>query len=227
LDLRKRIIWVAALTLAVAGVQLVATRRKAEQREGVDIPLEARRSLSPTGPTDRAVDPLVAPAQRAPVTSAERVHARAERDALREKILRSQPSVPATSGPAAAPPRPDLTNDADRPGQLKDRTPGRDQLAAHLDRELTPLAHECIQQAKARSPSLRGVLTLRLETVSDEQLGAIVEGAEVPVTSEVQERGLAACIREHAMTLTFPPPVSRGPDHFELSFMIRPPSAAQ
>ena len=41
-----------------------------------------------------------------------------------------------------------------------------------------PLAHECIERAQERSPSLKGMLALSIETISDEQLGAVVDVAE-------------------------------------------------
>jgi hypothetical protein len=108
----------------------------------------------------------------------------------------------------------------DAPGKLKNRIGGHDALVEHLNRDFMPLAHECIEQAQERSPELRGMLTLQLETIADEQLGAIVERAEVPAASEVQDLGLAECMRESAMILAFPPSLASGPDKFELTLLI-------
>jgi hypothetical protein len=222
LDLRKRMIWVGGLTLATAIIQLVSVRRESAHREETDKPSEyLKRPSAPTAPNAQAVDPPAAPVGHVQHASVDRVRARATRDALRAKIIDAQRSEAANREPSV-PAQPSAKDDPTRPAELKNRIAGHDALVAHLNHDFMPLAHECLEQAQARSPSLRGMLTLQLETVSDERLGALVERAEVPAASEVQERELAECIRENAMTLTFPPSLPSGPDKFEFTLQIEP-----
>jgi hypothetical protein len=235
LTARKRVLWVAALTLVLALVALIASRRNAQLPRAEDAPIETQKSRLSTAPNVRAADPppRVAPVDSDASTGAERVRARARRDALRAQIIDARSSAPATtdrerrSTPVAVRARPSPADDPDRPGELVDRVGGRSEQVAHLNREFMPLARDCIQQAQERSPDLRGVLTLQVETVSDEHLGAVVERAEVAASSAVQERELAECIRENAMSMTFPPPLSSGSDRFELTLRVEPAASEE
>jgi hypothetical protein len=204
-------IWVGGLTLATAIIQLISVRRDSEHREATDRPSEyLKRPSAQTAPPAAPVDHIAS-------AHAERVLARAKRDALHAQIVDAQ-----RSAPAAAPAQARPTEEPARPGELKNRIGGHDELVAHLNQDFMPLARACVEQAQQRSPSLRGMLTLQVETLADEQLGALVERAEVPAESEVQDRELAECIRDNALTLTFPPPLRSGPDKFQLTLLIEP-----
>jgi hypothetical protein len=206
-DLRKRMIWVGGLTLATAIIQLTSVRRASEHREATDRPSQYLKQPS----TQTA--PPAAPVDHIASAHAERVLARAKRDALRDQIVDAQRSAPAQPLP---------TEESARPGDLKKTIRGHDELVAHLNKDFMPLAQACVEQAQQRSPSLRGMLTLEVETLADEQLGALIERAEVPAESAVQDRELAECIRENALTLTFPPPLRSGPDKFQLTLLTEP-----
>jgi len=161
-----------------------------------------------------------APGPRSPSARGE---ARAKRDALREQIARQlashQAANEAGSG-SAAPPR----SQADpRPrGNLRNNLGGRDALVAHLNEEFMPLASECIEQAEARSPRLSGMLAIGLETIADEQLGAVVDAADPAPTNNVADPLLFECIRESALSLTLPPPLTSGRERFELTLPVGP-----
>ena len=87
-----------------------------------------------------------------------------------------------------------------------------------------PLAQECIERAQERSPSLKGMLALLLETISDEKLGAVVDVAEAAPNNEVAEPELLECIRETAYSLRLPPPRSTGREKFLLTLPIEAPA---
>jgi hypothetical protein len=219
----KRPVWAAALILAIVGIAVVFGLRSAKpsrtsvvRDESQDPAVAAiRRPNDEISPTTSDDDPR----QRlsgVPMSVA-RTRARAERNAVRERISRALSTAP-TPHDQQAPP----ADDPDRPGDLKDRVGGRSALVSHLNREYMPLARDCIQQAQERSPELQGMLTLAIATAADE-LGAVVESAEVPAGSAVQEDGLTECLRESAMTLTFPPPLTAGREQFQLTLRIEPP----
>jgi hypothetical protein len=224
-------LWLAALTLVMATVEFIASRRDAQPPPTTETSAALQQPESAAVPNVHAAESKVAPADREAPASAERLRARAQRDALRAQIIDAQRSARAanererSSAPAAARGRPSPADDPDRPGELVDRLGGRGELVAHLNREFIPLARDCVEQAQERSPHLRGMLALQVETVSDEQLGALVERAELPASSEVQERELAECLRENAMTITFPPPLATGAEKFELTLRVEPPTS--
>jgi hypothetical protein len=158
--------------------------------------------------------------------SKRRGEARTKRDALREQIARQLASRPATaaagSGSAA---RPRAPTDPRPPGNLRDNLGGREALAARLNEDFMPLAAECIEEAQARMPQLAGMLAIGLETIADEELGAVVEVAEAAPASTVLDPLLLECIRESAFSLTLPPPLTSGREKFELTLPVEPAPA--
>lgn len=188
-----------------------------EERAG-----EASSGAGPAGPTGAARGAGIASTPRDGGAPAARgmAHgeARAKRDALRAQIARqlaSREAVPGAGTGAAGPstvPRP--------PGSLRNNLGGRDALVAHLNQELMPLASECIEQAQARSPQLAGMLAISLETIADEQLGAVVEVADPAPGNNVLDPLLLECIRESAFSLTLPPPLTSGRERFELTLPV-------
>ncbi len=144
---------------------------------------------------------------------------------MRERIARqlaSRQTAPAADGGSAqaAPPR--SPTDPRPPGNLRDKIGGREALVARLNEDFMPLAAECIEQAQARTPQLAGMLAIGLETIADEELGAVVEVADPAPTSTVMDPLLLECIRESAFSLTLPPPLTSGREKFELTLPIGP-----
>lgn len=152
-----------------------------------------------------------------------RAEARAKRDALREQIARQLASraaaTDAGSG-SAAPPR--SPTDPRPRGSLRNKLGGRDALVAYINEEFMPLASECIEQAEARSPRLSGMLAIGLETIADAELGAVVDAADPTPTNNVVDPLLLECIRESALSLTIPPPLTSGREKFELTLPVGP-----
>jgi hypothetical protein len=231
---QRRKVWlIVLLAIAIAGVAAIATRRDAVASRS-----EAAQSAEHEAPVsnDRAPRPAEASlgqaerAAQAEPAKLVRARERAACDALRARIVSGERKVPAESPPkwhGAAAARSNEGDDPDRPGELVDRAGGRSSLVAHMNREFMPLARDCIRQAQERSPQLRGMLTLQLETVSDEKLGAVIDRAEVPTSSEVQERELAECMRENALTVIFPKSIATGHEQFELTLHLEPPASGE
>ncbi len=196
-------------------------------RRGSKAPGEAPRAGDASGSPDGAValPGRTGSAGAAPDAAAvkRRGEARARRDALREQIARqlaSRPAPPAAGSGSAA--RPRSPTDPRPPGNLRDNLGGREALVARLNEDFMPLAAECIEEAQARIPQLAGMLAIGLETIADEELGAVVEVAEAAPASTVLDPLLLECIRESALSLTLPPPLTSGREKFELTLPIGP-----
>jgi hypothetical protein len=91
-----------------------------------------------------------------------------------------------------------------------------------LNQDFMPLASECIEQAQARTPQLKGMLAIGLETIADEELGAVVDLADPAPTNDVLDPLLLECIRESAFSLTLPPPLTSGREKLEITLPIEP-----
>jgi hypothetical protein len=192
-------------------------------RRGSKGPGEPPRAGDASGSTEGAPQPARSRGAGAPPDAAaakRRGEARAKRDALREQIARQLASRPAAGSGSAA--RPRAPTDPRPPGNLRDNLGGREALVARLNEDFMPLAAECIEDAQARMPQLAGMLAIGLETIADEELGAVVEVAEPAPASTVLDPLLLECIRESALSLTLPPPLTSGREKFELTLPIGP-----
>jgi len=95
-------------------------------------------------------------------------------------------------------------------------------MLRYLNQDFMPLARECIELAHEEAPGLAGMLALSVETLAGEELGAVVEKAEAAPRNQVWHPGLLECIRETALSVTFPPPLVSGREGFELTLRIEP-----
>jgi hypothetical protein len=206
---------VSALSIAALASLFVWRSRQ----RPVSAPAASASSTTSQAPPARGAERVV----RRP-SAQERSEARARRDALHAEIVRvlaALPPAPAAVGPEAAPPAPGAPK-VYPPGDLRDRIGGRDALIKSLNRDFMPLAQECIERAQERSPALKGMLALSLETLSDGQLGAVVDVAEAAPDNEVAEPELLECIRETAYSLRLPPPRTNGREKFLLTLPVEP-----
>jgi hypothetical protein len=105
------------------------------------------------------------------------------------------------AGPASAPPTDGLHNKIDDRHQA---------VVDQLNRDFMPLAKECVEQAQQRTPQLTGMIALAMETVADEQLGAVVDVADPAPSNQVADPQLFECLRETAFSLSLPPPPTGG-----------------
>lgn len=149
----------------------------------------------------------------------QRSDARAKRDALREQIARQLAQRPAAASTGSASPPAALPSEPPS-GQLRNRLGSRQQLVEQLNHDFMPLASECIEQAQARAPQLAGMLTISMETIADEQLGAVVDVADPSPRNNVADPLLLECIRESAFSLSLPPPPTGGREAFEITIPV-------
>jgi hypothetical protein len=152
--------------------------------------------------------------------------ARAKRDALREQILRQLAQrAAAPSGGGSSPAAAAGSSSDPSSGGLHNRLDERHQpVVDQLNRDFMPLANECIEQAQARMPQLAGMIALSMETVADEQLGAVVDVAEPAPSSQIVDPLLFECLRESAFSLTLPPPPVGGRMKAMITFRVDLPS---
>lgn len=101
--------------------------------------------------------------------------------------------------------------------ELVDRSGNRGYLTRVMSRELLPLADECFELARGRSPGLAGVLVIDVELLGDEELGGVVDAAEPGEGNEIRDLEVIECVRESLLATTLPPPPQGGRDAFSLS----------
>jgi hypothetical protein len=70
------------------------------------------------------------------------------------------------------------------------------------------------------------MLAIGLETLADEQLGAVVDIADPAPGNKIADPLLLECIRESAFSLSLPPPPGSGREKFEITIPIEPGSDA-
>jgi hypothetical protein len=171
-----------------------------------------------------AAPPVVARAGASPQAGPrpDRAAARARRDELRARILQALADRSRGAPPRAPAAVQGTTTTARPPGNLVDRTGrGRSALVQALNTDFMPLAQECLEQAKERTPGLKGVVVLAVETVADDQVGAVVDIASPAALNDVPDEELFECLRESAFSLSLPPPPEGGREKFDISMPIK------
>lgn len=201
----KRVGWIIGLSLALAGLSAVllwseAKPRVADPGHGhedpptrvVETPRSSHRADSPR--LDAAVRET---SPNAPAPSAD------ERARVRAKILAASRAAEALE--ARRPPATEAEPEPERPpGNLTKHVEGHDQLLRELNHDFMPLADECIEQAVARDPKLDGMLSIELEIVVDEDLGAVVDTVSFSEQNEIEQPELQTCIRESLLSMLLP-----------------------
>lgn len=156
--------------------------------------------------------------------AAQRSTARAKRDALREQILRQLAQRPVAPSGAPSPAAAGSSSDP-ASGGLRNRIDELHQpVVDEVNRDFMPLASECIEQAQARMPQLAGMIALSMETVADEQLGAVVDVADPAASNQIGDPLLFECLRESAFSLSLPPPPTGGRMKVMITLRVDPPS---
>jgi hypothetical protein len=101
-------------------------------------------------------------------------------------------------------------------GGLKDKTGwGDDAAVKQLNKELTPLLSECIDQAKSRNPKLHGNLVLVLN-VAPTDSGKVIISATPGNHNEIVDAELLECIRESSFAMEN----LKAPHDFQISMPI-------
>jgi hypothetical protein len=147
---------------------------------------------------------------------------RAARDELHQQIVRAVEARASASGRRSGSGSVDesAAAGAEVDGGIVDRVGGHDALVAELNHDFMPLARECIDQARERTPTLTGMVAIGLETVADEKLGAVVEAADPAPENEVTDEELLVCLRESALSLRLPPSPAEGREKLLLTLRV-------
>lgn len=222
----RRPAWILIGLLVAIAVGVVWYLRRGSSSAAAGAPASAaaaERAAAPPPAATGVRHPIEAAASQDAAAAGPRSDARAKRDALREQILRQLARRAAAPGASPAP----AAGSAGDPaaGGLRNRLDERHQpVVDQLNRDFMPLANECIEQAQQRAP-LAGMIALAMETVADEQLGAVVDVAEPAPSSQIADPLLFECLRESAFSLTLPPPPTGGRMTAMLTFRVDAPSS--
>lgn len=190
-------------------------RAEAAPRGAPSPPVGAGGAL-PTAPPAAAGEPRAATGEpRAPERSA------AAGSQRRPEVTPTSAPLPpgaGSSGAASGGAAP-VPTAASRSEGLRDRTGGWGQaIVGQLNKELLPLASECIDQATARSPRLEGTLALDLVVVPVDAKRAIVESVTPSPYNQIQDDELVECIRQSSFAMEG----LGAPYNFTLSMPIEP-----
>lgn len=106
---------------------------------------------------------------------------------------------------------------------LTDRTGWSDaSITQQLDHEFMPLASECIDQAKARAPGLRGLLAFSMLLAPTDAGKAIVTSIKLRPDNQITDPELFECIRESSFSLDG----LKAPHDFDITMPIEPDTGA-
>jgi hypothetical protein len=156
--------------------------------------------------------------------------------------------VPATDEPEpVTPPRSRMARDLERERiwsalgrkyALEPEAPGSaapsESAAAHLpsldpqyirsaiSEQLVPIAHECYQSALEDDPELGGKIVTRFVIVGAEDVGGVVEEAEISDDSTLDNAFVRECMRESLMAVVFEPPEDGGRIEVSYPFLFEP-----
>ena len=109
------------------------------------------------------------------------------------------PPAPAAATSSQMPgPDPSLHNQAD--AGLGEYVAGR------IHDDFRPMAKSCYENALAKSPSLRGKVSVRFTIVGDRRVGAVVESAEIDDATDIKDPMFLECLKQSMMTVNFAPP---------------------
>jgi|GEM_PF-6081211 len=129
-------------------------------------------------------------------------------------------SAPATDPPAEASANDPLAGAApdDEPTGFRDRAGLGDDFAAAINRELFPLASECIDLAVARNPAVAGLLAVHVQVIPIDDGRALVSSIAARPDNEIDDPDLFECIEQSSFAVEgLPRPAS-----FDITMPIGP-----
>jgi hypothetical protein len=86
----------------------------------------------------------------------------------------------------------------------------KDYIRSRIQDDLVPIAKECYESALEDEPKLGGKLVMKFAIVGDEEVGGVVEEADVDPTSDIKHPELLECMKESMLALSFAPPEGGG-----------------
>lgn len=202
-----------ALPLVAAAALLGYYLWRAQQPAGADAPAPAAASKAPArpSPAGHATPERAEPAAGASATTASKPVAspatpprKTERDRARSDALRLALRERGRSHGGGRPPTP-AEGEGPQPAELD-----KDYIQARIKDDLVPLATECYESVLEDDPELAGKMVMTFQIVGDEEVGGVVDAAEVDPSSTLRNPAMDECMRESMMSLSFEPPKGGG-----------------
>lgn len=98
----------------------------------------------------------------------------------------------------------------------------KDYIRARIQDDLLPIAQECYESALEDDPKLAGKLVMTFSIVGDEEVGGVVDEAELDPSSDIRNPALNECMRESMLSLAFAPPEDGGTVQVTYPFEFAP-----
>ena len=191
---------------AEKSVQVVAAPRA----QPAQMPTPVAQPIEP-GDEPVAVDPP-STAREAP-SKASRLARDLEREQIWTALGREHNLKPA--GPGSAAPS---ESEAAKLPELKP-----EYVREAIREQLMPIALECYNTALRQDPELAGQITVKFTIVGEEEIGGVVESAEIDgEETTLDSEFLGECMRESVMAVTFDPPPNSGRVDVTYPFMFEP-----
>lgn len=146
-------------------------------------------------PVARTIEPAPPPDR-----SANRMARDLERERIWSALRREHELGPVVAG-SAAPAEP-------ASAELPSLDP--EYIKSAIAEQLVPVARECYESALEDQPELAGKLVANFTIVGAEEVGGIVEEAEISEDSTLDSAFVRECMRESLMAVTFEPPTDGG-----------------
>jgi hypothetical protein len=210
----RRITLLALLLIAV--LFAIYRLRGFTQRPGAIAPVAVPVTPSPIAApnADHRTAEARASAAVAPSAAHPTLRDRSVRDDIREKIYRGfgrpLPAASTATKAALAPFGPDA-------GTLD-----RVYIQKRIREDFVPLAKECYEAALERDGKLQGKLVFSFVIAGNDDVGGIVESAELDPSSTLVEKELVYCLRESLLSLSFEPPEQGGVVTVTYPFVFSP-----
>jgi hypothetical protein len=150
-------------------------------------------------PEPAEVEPPSTPGE--PASKASRLARDLEREQIWSSLGRKHSLKPAAPGSAA----PTESAAALLP------TLDREYIRGAIKEQLVPIAVDCYNTVLTeQDPKAGGEVILKFTIVGDEEIGGVVEAAEIDEESTLNSEFMRECLRESVMTVTFDPPPEGG-----------------
>jgi hypothetical protein len=145
---------------------------------------------------------------------------KARRDEVRDLIYRAYgftPPKPGQKASAGQSPHAPLGRDA--------ATISPEYIRERVREDFFPLARECYEAALERQPKLAGKLIISFVIVGDEDVGGVVDSAELAEGSTLADEELSTCMLESMLSLSFVAPSGGGSVSVTYPFELSPGDA--
>lgn len=213
--------WVVVVLLAIVAAGLWLSRSSENSVQRVASVTRTAPGSSPRG-SEHSSGEASPPDSNAKVTKKRRV-SKAERKAVRERIVNGIKARREAADRTAAHAPPNTPEPGHAKGDIKDKSGGNlSGFIATINEDFMPLADECYQQALETTPALHGMLDVNFEILADEDVAGMVDAIDLGEENEIHDAGMLECVRETMLSTIFPSPGHTGHDAVRLTLRFAP-----